>query len=76
MAGANCNELQKQFLSDYATTGKFPKEWCEIQGLNYATARRPSKKQLRRVVYPTMRKMMKVSSACAITGLQIYRLVL
>ncbi|MGA3700494.1 hypothetical protein ACPAVH_32195 [Enterobacteriaceae bacterium TYF_5] len=49
MAGSNRNDLQKQFLSDYATTGKSPKEWCEIQGLNYTTARRPPKKQQRKV---------------------------
>lgn len=44
MAGSNWSKLQKQFLFDYATTGISPKEWCEIQGLNYATARRHIKK--------------------------------
>ena len=37
-------ELQQRFLSDHAATGVSPKEWCEAQGLNYATARRYIKK--------------------------------
>lgn len=36
--------LQQRFLSDHAATGVSPKEWCEAQGLNYATARRYIKK--------------------------------
>ncbi|HGY3717503.1 TPA: terminase small subunit [Citrobacter gillenii] len=36
--------LQQRFLSDHAVTGVSPKEWCEAQGLNYATARRHIKK--------------------------------
>ena len=36
--------LQQRFLSDHAETGVSPKEWCEAQGLNYATARRYIKK--------------------------------
>ncbi|WP_312187334.1 terminase small subunit [Leclercia sp.] len=36
--------LQQRFLSDHAVTGVSPKEWCEAQGLNYATARRYLKK--------------------------------
>ncbi|MCK7419816.1 terminase small subunit [Enterobacter asburiae] len=36
--------LQQRFLSEHATTGVSPKEWCEAQGLNYATARRYIKK--------------------------------
>ncbi|HFE3737458.1 TPA: terminase small subunit, partial [Enterobacter hormaechei] len=31
-------------LSEHAATGVSPKEWCEAQGLNYATARRYIKK--------------------------------
>ncbi|HBY8816995.1 TPA: terminase small subunit, partial [Klebsiella pneumoniae] len=37
-------ELQRRFLSDHAATGVSPKDWCEAQGLNYATARRYIKK--------------------------------
>ena len=36
--------LQQRFLSEHAATGVSPKEWCEAQGLNYATARRYIKK--------------------------------
>ncbi|WP_333849760.1 terminase small subunit [Leclercia sp.] len=32
--------LQQRFLSDHAETGVSAKEWCEAQGLYYATARR------------------------------------
>lgn len=44
MARPDWSELQKQFLSDHAATGISPKEWCESQGINYATARRHIKK--------------------------------
>ena len=44
MAKADWGELQQRFLSDHAATGVSPKEWCEAQGLNYATARRYIKK--------------------------------
>ncbi|HBH7053946.1 TPA: terminase small subunit [Morganella morganii] len=53
MAGSNWSKLQKQFLFDYATTGISPKEWCEIQGLNYATARRHIKKPAAQSVQKT-----------------------
>ncbi|QQO66532.1 terminase small subunit [Klebsiella michiganensis] len=44
MAKLDWGELQLQFLSDHAATGVSPKDWCEAQGLNYATARRYIKK--------------------------------
>lgn len=44
MAKPDWGELQKRFLSDHASTGISPKDWCEAQGLNYATARRNIKK--------------------------------
>ncbi|MFV9258407.1 terminase small subunit [Citrobacter freundii] len=44
MAKPDWGELQQRFLSDNAATGVSPKEWCEAQGLNYATARRYIKK--------------------------------
>lgn len=44
MAKPDWGELQQRFLSEHAKTGVSPKEWCEAQGLNYATARRYIKK--------------------------------
>jgi len=44
MTKPDWGELQQRFLSDHAATGVSPKEWCEAQGLNYATARRYIKK--------------------------------
>lgn len=44
MPQSDWGELQQRFLSEHATTGVSPKEWCETQGLNYATARRYIKK--------------------------------
>lgn len=39
MAKLDWGELQQRFLSDNAETGVSSKEWCEAQGLNYATTR-------------------------------------
>ncbi|MEY0254341.1 terminase small subunit [Morganella morganii] len=61
MAGSNWSELQKQFLSDYATTGISPKEWCEIQGLNYATARRHIKKPTAQSAQKTAQKKVRTA---------------
>lgn len=44
MAKPDWGTLQQQFLAEHSVTGISPKEWCEIQGLNYATARRYIKK--------------------------------
>lgn len=44
MAKPDWGELQQRFLSEHAAIGVSPKEWCEAQGLNYATARRYIKK--------------------------------
>ncbi|KQN63641.1 terminase small subunit [Erwinia sp. Leaf53] len=44
MAKPDWASLQQRFLSDNAATGVSPKEWCEAQGLNYASARRYIKK--------------------------------
>ncbi len=49
MAKPDWGVLQQRFLSDHAVTGVSPKEWCEAQGLNYATARDTSKSLLRRL---------------------------
>ncbi|WP_430247538.1 terminase small subunit [Providencia sp. PAZ2] len=40
MAKPDWGTLQQQFLTAHAESGISPKEWCENQGLNYATARR------------------------------------
>ncbi|MBV2190215.1 terminase small subunit [Providencia rettgeri] len=40
MAKPDWGTLQQQFLAEHAISGISPKEWCEDQGLNYATARR------------------------------------
>ncbi|MBC8947211.1 terminase small subunit [Xenorhabdus indica] len=44
MAKPDWGALQNQFLAEHAKTGVTPKEWCEAQGLKYATARRYIKK--------------------------------
>ena len=44
MAKPDWSELQDRFLSEHAESGVSPKDWCESQGLNYATARRYIKK--------------------------------
>lgn len=44
MAKPDWGALQDQFLADHAKTGISPKDWCESQGLNYATSRRYIKK--------------------------------
>ncbi|MDO2432108.1 terminase small subunit [Enterobacter bugandensis] len=50
MAKPDWGELQQRFLSEHAATGVSPKEWCEAQGLNYATARRYIKKPTAHIV--------------------------
>lgn len=40
MAKQDWKALQQQFLSEHNKSGVTPKEWCEVQGLNYATAKR------------------------------------
>ncbi|EAA9514098.1 terminase small subunit, partial [Salmonella enterica] len=44
MAKPDWGVLQHQFLAEHAKSGISPKDWCEAQGLNYATARRYIKK--------------------------------
>ncbi|ECD4706748.1 terminase small subunit [Salmonella enterica subsp. enterica serovar Bonariensis] len=58
MAKPDWGELQQRFLSDNAATGVSPKEWCEAQGLNYATARRYIKKpSVQTAQKPAQKKM-------------------
>ncbi|MDM2860711.1 hypothetical protein OGY14_00670 [Citrobacter sp. Cpo073] len=40
MAKPDWGALQHQFLAEHAKTGISPKDWCEAQGLNYASAKR------------------------------------
>ncbi|ELO0970680.1 terminase small subunit [Raoultella ornithinolytica] len=44
MAKPDWGALQHQFLAEHAKSGISPKDWCEAQGLNYASARRYIKK--------------------------------
>lgn len=61
MAKPDWSELQKQFLSDHAKSGISPKEWCEDQGLNYATARRYIKKPAAQSVQKTAHKKLRTA---------------
>lgn len=40
MAKPDWGALQDQFLAEHAKTSISPKDWCEAQGLNYASAKR------------------------------------
>lgn len=40
MAKPDWGSLQDQFLAEHAKTGISPKDWCQAQGLNYASAKR------------------------------------
>lgn len=53
--------LQQRFLSDHVATGVSPKEWCEAQGLNYATARRYIKKPTAQSVQKSAQKKVRTA---------------
>ncbi|MFU0930333.1 terminase small subunit [Kluyvera cryocrescens] len=61
MAKPDWGELQQRFLSEHAATGVSPKEWCEAQGLNYATARRYIKKPSAQTAQKTAQKKMRTA---------------
>ncbi|AXF59296.1 terminase small subunit [Leclercia sp. W6] len=61
MAKPDWGVLQQRFLSDHAETGVSPKEWCEAQGLNYATARRYLKKPTAQNAQKTAQKKMRTA---------------
>ena len=61
MAKPDWGELQQRFLSEHAATGVSPKEWCEAQGLNYATARRYIKKPSAQTAQKTAQKKMRAA---------------
>lgn len=67
MAKPDWGELQQRFLSEHAATGVSPKDWCEAQGLNYATARRyikkPSAQNAQKPAQKKMRTAQKDKSA-------------
>ncbi|HDC4776907.1 TPA: terminase small subunit [Enterobacter kobei] len=53
--------LHQRFLSVHAVTGISPKEWCEAQGLNYATARRYIKKPTPQTAQKPAQKKMRTA---------------
>jgi hypothetical protein len=61
MPQSDWGELQQRFLSKHATTGVSPKEWCETQGLNYATARRYIKKPSAQSAQKSAQKKMRAA---------------
>ncbi|EOZ1475421.1 terminase small subunit [Enterobacter hormaechei] len=61
MAKPDWGELQKRFLSEHAATGVSPKEWCEAQGLNYATARRYIKKPSAQTAQKSAQKKVRIA---------------
>lgn len=61
MAKPDWGELQQRFLSEHAATGVSPKDWCETQGLNYATARRYIKKPSPQTAQKSAQKKMRTA---------------
>ncbi|BCA39405.1 TPA: terminase small subunit [Kluyvera ascorbata] len=61
MAKPDWGVLQQRFLSEHAKSGISPKEWCETQGLNYATARRYIKKPSAQTAQKTAQKKMRAA---------------
>lgn len=61
MAKVNWEDKQQQFLDEHARTGISPKDWCEAQGLNYATARRYIKKPTAQSVQKNAQKKMRTA---------------
>lgn len=59
MAKQDWGAIQKLFLAEYAKTKISPKEWCEANGYNYATARRHIK-------IPAQGKEKKAQKKCAV----------
>lgn len=61
MAKPDWGELQQRFLSEHAATGVSPKDWCEAQGLNYASARRYIKKPSAQIAQKTAQKKLRTA---------------
>ncbi len=71
MAKPDWGAIQKQFLADHAITNISPKDWCEAQGINYATARRyvkkPSVTDAQKTAQPAQKKMRNVRSDAVVS---------
>ncbi|EGD6368688.1 terminase small subunit, partial [Salmonella enterica] len=61
MAKPDWGALQHQFLAEHAKSGISPKDWCEAQGLNYATARRYIKKPTAQSAQKNAQKKMRTA---------------
>ncbi|MEQ0827406.1 terminase small subunit [Enterobacter dykesii] len=61
MAKPDWGALQQRFLSDHVATDISPKEWCEAQGLNYATARRYIKKPTAQTAQKPSQKKVRIA---------------
>ncbi|EDT8805419.1 terminase small subunit [Salmonella enterica subsp. enterica] len=61
MAKPDWGALQHQFLAEHAKSGISPKDWCEAQGLNYATARRYIKKPTAQTAQKPAHKKMRTA---------------
>ncbi|EBP9658745.1 terminase small subunit [Salmonella enterica] len=61
MAKPDWGALQHQFLAEHAKSGISPKDWCEAQGLNYATARRYIKKPTAQSAQQNAQKKMRTA---------------
>ncbi|MER5082244.1 hypothetical protein [Providencia stuartii] len=61
MAKPDWGTLQQQFLTEHAISGISPKEWCEDQGLNYATARRYIKRPAAQSAQKTAHKKLRTA---------------
>lgn len=66
MAKPDWGALQHQFLAEHAKSGISPKDWCEAQGLNYATARRYIKKPTAQSAQKNAQKKIRTAQAVMI----------
>jgi len=71
MAKPDWGVLQQRFLSDHAVTGVSPKDWCEAQGLNYATARRHIKKPTAQTAQKKVRTAQKEKCADELVDIKL-----
>jgi hypothetical protein len=66
MAKQDWGAIQKQLLAEYAKPKISPKEWCEANGYNYATARRHIK-------IPAQGKENKAQKKCAVRNMRKFQ---
>jgi len=73
MAKPDWGAIQKKFLADHAITNISPKDWCEAQGINYATARRyvkkPSATDAQKIAHIAQKKMRNVRSDAVVSSI-------